>query len=598
MPKKLKKKSNKQFQQALQLHQRGNIAAAKEIYLQLQANDPENPEVLHYLGLVEYQTNNLASAIELISQAIKLSANEPNYYSNLAMCYTDQGEYDQAENNYRTALSKDSRLIPALIGLGSLLAKQGKYKEAEQYLSGIVKRQPNHVTANANYALTLQKLGKYKEALGFAKKAAKIDPNNAVSHSNLGNIYLDLGEFTEAQNCFRKALSLDPTYGKAFHNLARSKKFSNDDEDRELVTQSDQSVSSHNLGVDRKISFHFGLGKIYDDLKMWDKAFRHFKQANSLVTASYDAKSLQTNLNNILQCFNSQWFADHSDLGNRDASPIFVIGMPRSGTTLVEQIITSHPDVYSIGESQAIPDLANLMTSLLDSEQSYPHCIDQLGADSTKELAGKYLDIAKQSPFYQSDNRSVDKMTTNYMHLGLIVTLFPNAKIIHCTRNALDVCLSCYFQDFDGRPPFAYNLESISHFYKEYERVIDSWDQALPGKIFNIIYEDIVSDTETTIKALLEYCELPWDENCLMFYESKRQISTASNWQVKQPIYRQSLNRWENYEKHLGPLLDTLNQPSNDNELTETDNDLTSQTRTPPSSTPSVFKKVLSIFTS
>jgi len=188
MPKKLKKKSNKQFQQALQLHQRGNIAAAKEIYLQLQANDPENPEVLHYLGLVEYQTNNLASAIELISQAIKLSANEPNYYSNLAMCYTDQGEYDQAENNYRTALSKDSRLIPALIGLGSLLAKQGKYKEAEQYLSGIVKRQPNHVTANANYALTLQKLGKYKEALGFAKKAAKIDPNNAVSHSNLGNI--------------------------------------------------------------------------------------------------------------------------------------------------------------------------------------------------------------------------------------------------------------------------------------------------------------------------------------------------------------------------------------------------------------------------
>jgi len=567
MAKARKKKSNKQFQQALQLHQRGNIAAAKEIYLQLQASDPDNAEVLHYLGLVEYQTGNLAKASELIGLAVKLSPKEPTYYSNLAMCHTDLEQYDDAEKYYRSALELDGRLIPALIGMGSLMGKQGNYKESAKYLSSVVKRQPNHVTANINYALTLKRLKKHKEALGYAKKATKIDPNNAVSQDNLGTIYQDLGEFNEAQKCFRNSLKLNPAFGKAFYNLAHSKRFSENDEDMNLINQSEQLVTNTNIDVNSRISFHFGLGKIFDDLKLWDKAFRQFKQGNSLVNKPYDAAALHTNLNNIIQYFNQQWMLEHSELGCHDISPIFIVGMPRSGTTLVEQILTSHPDIYGIGESQAIPHLANTMASILDSEQPYPRCINQLDADALTTLASQYQEIAKESEQYHPDKRSVDKMTTNYMHLGLIVTLFPNAKIIHCIRDPLDVCLSCYFQDFTDRPEFAYRLKNIGHFYNEYKRIIEYWQQTLTRHIFNIKYEDVVNETENTVRTLLEFCNLPWNENCLSFYESKRQITTASKWQVKQPVYKQSLNRWKNYQDHLAPLQKILSQQSAGNEL-------------------------------
>ncbi|WP_455221789.1 sulfotransferase [Kaarinaea lacus] len=598
MAKAQKKKSNKQFQQALQLHQRGSIAAAKEIYLQLQANDPKNAEVLHYLGLVEYQTGNLTKAIELIAQAIKLSPKESSYYSNLAMCNTDLGQFDEAKKNYQSALDLDARLIPALIGMGLLMGKQGNYKESARYLSSVVNRQPNHVTANVNYALTLKKLGKHKEALSYAKKAIKIDPNNAVFQNNLGTIYQDLGEFTEALLCFRNSLKLNPAYGKAFYHLALSKKFSENDEDMDLVNQSEQLVANTNVDINSRISFHFGLGKIYDDLKLWDKAFRQFKQGNSLVDKAYDATALHVKFNNIIQIFHQQWILEHSKLGCHDISPIFIVGMPRSGTTLVEQILTSHPDVYGIGESQAIPHLTNTMTSLLGSKQTYPYCINQLNADTVTELAKQYQEIVKESEQYQSDKRSVDKMTTNYMHLGLIVTLFPNAKIIHCTRDPLDICLSCYFQDFTDRPEFAYRMENIGHFYNEYERIIEYWRVTLTDHIFNINYSDVVNETENVVRALLEFCGLPWNENCLSFYESKRQIMTASKWQVKQPIYKQSLNRWKNYQAHLAPLQNTLNQQTTAIELANIDTEQKSKVDTRTSSNRSALMRLFSRFSS
>ncbi len=594
MTKKPRKKSTKQFQQALQLHQRGNIAAAREIYLQLQATDPGNPEVLHYLGLTEYQSGNLEKAIELIGGAIQLSQKEPNYYSNLAMCYADKGQNEEAEKNYRAALKFDSRLIPALIGLGSLLGKQGKFKESEQYLSSVAKKQPNHVTANVNYALTLQKLGKHQQALIYAKKAVKIDPNNAVSQNNLGTIYQDLGEFSEAQKCFRKALSLNPGFGKAFYNLSHTKKFSEDDEDMQLVTQSEQFANSANVDTNNRISFHFGLGKIFDDLKLWDRAFRQFKLGNSLVNVAYDPNYIKANHDNIARHFNQQWMVEHNELGNRDVSPIFIVGMPRSGTTLLEQILTSHADVYSIGESQAIPDLTNVMSSIVKSEEPYPYCADKLDNNSVTELVNRYLEIARESEFYKPEKRSVDKMTTNYMHLGFIVTLFPNAKIIHCTRDALDVCLSCYFQDFTDRPGFAYRQENIGHFYNEYERIIRHWQETLSDHIVDISYEDIINDTESTIRTMLGFCDLPWDDNCLAFYESSRQIATASKWQVKQPIYKRSLNRWKNYESHLTPLQNILNQPSPGHCSADSETDRSESASSHEAGSQSVFKRLFS----
>ncbi len=239
--------------------------------------------------------------------------------------------------------------------------------------------------------------------------------------------------------------------------------------------------------------------------------------------------------------------------------PVFIVGMPRSGTTLVEQIISAHPAAYGAGE---LPDIIGLVRALpgflRNNREPYPECVGELNENAEFALSERYLEKIRLSP--GDPERVTDKMPHNFLHVGLIALLFPNARIIHCTRNPVDTCLSCYFQDFMGRHTYAYNLEDLGYYYGEYRRLMAHWREVLPMQFMDVNYEELTANAEANSRRIIEHVGLPWDERCLEFYKTGRNVATASYDQVRQPIYRKSVERWRNYEQHISPLLSSLEQ--------------------------------------
>ncbi|MBI3462463.1 MAG: sulfotransferase [Planctomycetes bacterium] len=242
--------------------------------------------------------------------------------------------------------------------------------------------------------------------------------------------------------------------------------------------------------------------------------------------------------------------------GNPTEVPVFVVGMPRSGTTLVEQILASHPDVFGAGELPDIPSIVDTLPRYAPNQMRYPGCLAFLGPPVIRGFADAYLKRVRTLD--ATSERVVDKWPLNYLHLGLMALLFPRARIVHCRRDPLDTCLSCYFQRFRGDHEYSYDLAHLGSYYRTYERLISHWREVLPMPVLELHYEALIDDPQATSERLLAFCGLSWQERCLRFHESPRPVSTASNWQVRHPLYRSAVQRWRNYEAHLGPLRDAL----------------------------------------
>ena len=459
------------------------------------------------------------------------------------------------------ALRKAAELLPgdavAHYNLGNILHERGRLNEAEASYRRALQIEPDGADMHTNLGKTLQDIGRIEEAGASYRRALQIKPDHAEAHNNLGETLMESGRLDEAEASLRRALQIRPDYLKVRLSLASVRKVKADDENLAALIAVDEAArnSATPLSGEDAVCLHFALGKSYDDIGDHAKAFPYFLEGNRLkrATFDYDPDETARRIDSIMRNFDMATMDRLRGGGAPSHLPIFILGMPRSGTTLVEQIISSYPGVHGAGE---LVDLAAILRHDI-AGAVFPdnlHSLDQarLTAWGAEYVAG----LQRRAP---DARRITDKMPANFLAVGLIHLMLPNAKIIHVNRNPVDTCLSCFTQLFKDGQEFTYDLAELGRYYVDYARLMEHWRKVLPdGAFLDVRYEDIVADQEAQSRRLIEYCGLEWDDACLDFHQSKRAVRTASMAQVRQPIYKSSVERWRPYEKFLGPLFDAL----------------------------------------
>ena len=679
---------------AINYHQQGDFQQAAQIYRQLLQENPDQPDVLHLLGIVTSQLGQDIQAIEIINQAIAKSPDSENYYTDLALIHFNSGHHDEAVKICEQTLQMNPENTSALLTLGNSFFQQERYEDAVLVYQKVVTLNPDDATANFNLGNALRELGKVDEAVSAFEHTLRIHSGYIEAHNNLGNLLRELGEHERAANHLREALILFPDYVEAHTNLGIVlKDLERLDEAREELEFAiqlnpdfaeaynhlgtvldklgipDEALSSLNKAIElkpdyadahnnlgsflfkqkkldtAKIEFqialelnpdfaeamsnmgslylfygdmekakmylenamkikpnftdammklagigefnfnnevdieritqdiennifdesdsetiHFTLGKVYDDCGKFDKAIHHYNEGNRIKRKKMDFNRdiHRQYIDDLIEIFSENYFENCNIVGDNSRRPVFIIGMPRSGTTLVEQIISSHERCFGADELTYFNQIAATLPELLGTNTSFPACMSLLDQSTAQDIIRDYLDLL--STFSVDVERVTDKMPNNFLRLGLIAILFPNASFIHCHRSELDTCLSIYFQNFiqSSTLTYAYDLGDIGAYYFQYKRLMEHWRKVLPVKICDVEYESLVKNQDIETRRIIDFIGLPWDEHCLSFHETKRTVMTASFWQVRQPIYTSSTDRWKNYDSYLDPLKEAL----------------------------------------
>jgi tetratricopeptide (TPR) repeat protein len=507
-------------------------------------------DALQMLGIKEGQRGNDAGAERLFRHALTINGASSETCHNLGIVLQKQGKLQEAAASYRQAIALQPGFAMAYFNLGNTLTGQGKHSEATESFQQAVIIRPDYAEAHSNLGNALRELGRLSEAIESCRRAIELRPDFAKAHNNLGNAFLEQGMLTDAAESYEKALELNPDFAEAYRNYSTCRKFTV--ENHALADRLEELLGKVQTDTER-CSLHFALGKIYDDVKMYDASFLHYLSGNQLErnTFIYAWRDFSSHVDRLISTFSPDYFRCRSWAGSFSELPVFILGMPRSGTTLIEQIISSHPLVCGAGELKCLEGFVQGFKA--QREISYPECATYLTHEDFAKISGHYLDHLQS--FSQDSLRITDKMPGNFLHLGFISLLFPQAKVIHCTRNPLDTCLSIFFQKFTSRLPYSCDLIDLGHYYRDYMRLMEHWRSVLPpAMMIDVQYEEVVEKPEEMSRKLIEFCGLKWDERCLRSHENERAVRTASSWQVRQPIYTTSKERWKRYEKHLGPL--------------------------------------------
>jgi tetratricopeptide (TPR) repeat protein len=434
------------------------------------------------------------------------------------------------------------------------LHQAGQLDKAEAYYRAILARDP--LNANALHLIGVIDLARqrYAEALESINEAIRLKPGRAPFHHNRAAALRALGRFDEAEADYRAALAIAPDYAEAYFNYSATKRFTAEDAPLAAI---EKQLQRPGKSEEDRCFLHFAAGKMLDDCERHSQAFAHYAFGNALRNVSFDRQAHAAGYDAIIDAFNRDLLAAKVDVGFHSALPVFVVGMPRSGTTLVEQIIASHPAAHGAGELGDILAIAKELPRHADREP-YPRCVSRLPPAIFRGYGEAY--VRRVKTLAPSAERIADKMPRNFEQLGLIRLLLPEARIIHCRRHPLDTCLSCYFQRFRAGQEWSYDLADLGFYYRQYRRLMAHWRSVLPGGMLEVDYEALVADPAAVSRSIIEYCGLPWSEACIDFHASARPVSTASNWQVRRPIYTQAIGRWRNYERHLGPLIEALGE--------------------------------------
>ena len=509
-----------QISEALAHFAGGRISATERCLNKAQSLVPNHPEVLHLLGLAAKQQGDHLKAVELIERALDRLPGHPVFHNNLGNILLDAGESEAAIDHYRQAIDSEPAYVDAQFNLGVALERQGKAQEAIACYRATLILNPGYVEASHNLGVTLESLGHVEDAVAE----------------------------------YRKAIAASPDYARAYYRIASAAPEMLDEAERQAM-----EVLQSNLDPagDAAIHLHFGLARAYAEGGRSNDAFTQWERGNrkKRATFSYDVADSTQFHKRIMDQFTPELFDTRVGQGHDDAASIFVIGMPRSGTTLVEQILASHPQVSGAGELTVLRDIIRRTANDLDAG-AYPEIVRALGKEHFRSVVLEYLrELRARAP---SDLRVVDKMPGNFLYVGMIKLMLPNARIIHCVRDPVAICFSCYTQLFNSPQRFTYDLAELGTYNSSYRRLMAHWHQVLPGQIFDLHYEDLIADQEILTRRLLEFCGLEWAESCLAFHETQRPVRTASATQVRQPIYKRALTGWRNYEEHLVPLLAAL----------------------------------------
>lgn len=435
---------------------------------------------------------------------------------------------------------------------------EGNLEAAESIYLEVLKSEPRNPDANHLLGLIRGEQDRHDEAVRLIETAIEINPDVAAFHHNIAGIYRRTGRLEDAENEFREAIRLKPDYGEAYQGLAEMVRFErNDPVLRQILEQLEHS----DLDKSVRCYFHFAAGKMYDDIGEYDLAFRHYLQGNRDANKDFDSGGFRQQIKDTIYVYSRSYLDSIAGSGHESRQPIFVTGMPRSGTTLVEQILASHSKVFGAGELNDLKYIVNSASEISKIKQPYPNCVPGLTRQNYRQLGQAYLErVGKILPEGKYD-QVVDKHPLNFQFIGLIFSMFPNARVIHTVRDPLDTCLSCFFQNFTRGQHYSFDLIKLAHFYNDYRRLMEHWDSLYEGRILTVSYEALLEDQKQETLRLLEYCDLAFEDACLNYFDTERVVKTASFRQVRQPIYKTSKNRWRNYTGHLHQVAEILGVP-------------------------------------
>ncbi|MBF0621594.1 MAG: sulfotransferase [Magnetococcales bacterium] len=434
---------------------------------------------------------------------------------------------------------------------------KGELDLAETNYNAILKTQPDYALAIHNLGLIAYQRGDVETAMDKYRESLKLLPTHADAYNNLGVAYQSLGQLDEAMGCYQKAVKLKPTYAQAIRHLALyCKQYPFEDGEIDRIKK---LITNREVPELDAMHLHFALGHTLDFRGDYDDAFKHFKQGNDIHgrTMKFDFNRSRYYVEHIKKTFTKEYFEKRAHWGLKSDLPVFIIGMPRSGTSLVEQILASHDDAYGAGELRDIRQMVASLRDKLGGKNQYPQNLRDADMTALMSMGSQYLERVVQLP-EEKVLRISDKMPFNFMHLGLIAVMFPNCKIIRCGRHPLDTCLSNYFQFFPEGNQFSYDLHNIGFYHRQYEELTEHWAEVLPVEILDVNYEDVVANPKQEVKRMLKHVDLPWSDDCLAFHKKKRSVRTASAVQVRQPLYNRSVARWEKYRKYVDPIIDGL----------------------------------------
>jgi tetratricopeptide (TPR) repeat protein len=572
------------------LQERGNLGESRGCLERAVALNPRAADAQSNLGNTLKKLGELKLAGLHYEQAIALDPNHALAHSNFAVTLNDLGEHARARAHAARAMTIAPTFADGYINAAAVEARVGDNQEALRLLDAALAFAPNNarvLTSRAEALHTLDRLAealceveralalepangescnlrarilqalhRHDEALAGFDQAATLLPEPATAIANKAVLLMEIGRTQESSAAFDSALALQPSLASAWYNRADAKKFAKGDPD--IATMNALLESGRVESYTDRVCLHFALGKAHLDAGEPAQAFARLREGNRLkrATFAYDAAQSEIWMASIATHFPAVLFDRHPESGALSQTPLFVLGMPRSGTTLIEQILASHPQVHGAGE------LGYLLQSLEFVRQSnglppYPQAADILQPQHLAQIGHAYLDKAKG--LAPDAARIVDKLPGNFLYAGLIHLALPGARIIHCRRDAVDTCLSCYSKLFTGEHEYAYDLAELGKFYRSYETLMQHWRRVLPSTSYiEIDYESVVDDLEGAARRLIEFSGLPWDEACLNFHTTRRPVRTASMNQVRQPIYGSSVGRWQAYREHLSPLLAAL----------------------------------------
>tara|TARA_Y100000590_G_C15702051_1_gene1007170 strand:- start:848 stop:2416 length:1569 start_codon:yes stop_codon:yes gene_type:complete len=519
-------KLKEQIQSVVNVYKSGNLSKAEEVTTKLIESNPKIAFLYNLLGLILMGQKKLDKAVENFHKGLKIDPGFALIYNNLGLLFagkkTDES-YKQAKNYYKKSISLDN----------------------------------NNPEPHTNLGNLYNSVNKYEEAIDCHKEAININPKLPISYFNLSNEYLALGNLNEAEKNLRRSIKLKPNFFIAHRNLSRIIKYTKDEEHFNELNKIFKNIDEND--IDFNIHISFALAKAYDDIKDFDKSFQLFEKANSLSRKriNFSIKSEKKLFSKVKKIFDKKIYRKFKDVGYLDFSPIFIVGMPRSGTTLVEQILSSHKKVFGADEVNFIPNLIQDKFGKSNSNLSYESILE-IDKGEFKIIGREYHN--KMSKISNNSVRTTDKLPINFLNVGFIKLILPNSKIIHCTRNPKDTILSIYKNHFPGgQIKYGYNLSELVDYYNLYSNLMTHWSKILPNFIFDLNYEDLINDNEKKIKNMLNFCNLDWQNDCLRFYNNKRPIKTASDVQARKKIYNTSINTWKNYEKHLNDFFANLN---------------------------------------
>ena len=531
----------------------GQINASIKDYEKAVTLKPDYAEAYYNLGITFRELGQLEAALKSYEKALAIKHEYPEAHNNLGSVLLDLGSLDSATDHFEWALAFKPNYPEAHNNLGVVERKLEKLDKAIKSFNKAIDIQPNYVQAHSNLGNILQDIGQLDAAMDCYKNALAINPNHSQCYLDIGLIHKEKGQIDDAIKFFEKALTINPNHAVTYDNLSDIKKYTIN---QKHITKMQSLLSSDSLSPSDRRHLCFALAKVNENLDNQDELFKYLHEANSLrkEELSYSLDRSKTLFLNVKEIFSAPYPDIEKSLSSEPSTfkPIFIVGMPRSGTTLVEQIISSHHAVHGAGELTNLPTIIGpLATDQLNQG------INKLPQKPFLSIREQYLDVL--SNLNVSESVITNKLPLNFIYIGFILTAFPEAKIVHMKRDARAICWSIYKSNFRSKGNgYSYNFDDLAGFYGLYTDLMDFWHQLFPDRIYDMCYEDLTTNQEEETRKLLEYCELEWDDNCLNFHTSKRAVKTASALQVRQKMYQGSSEAWKKYEVHLKPLIKAL----------------------------------------